>query len=290
MGHKLHHSLTMKSRFIFIALLVSLLGGCASIKVERPNDPTGPQGLKVFPPKPYILLARAGEGGKIVSVSPLMLPDQTDPHFVRQTTGIGKANLTFTVENGILKQFGGDVDSKIPETLKEVGGLATSYGGLVKALAETAKIKAETGALQEEGLDVAKLKAAAGKFKSAAGSIQLVIDASSGLSPDMLSALRLWKDSLLSVVATLDNPNVDLDQAMLDELAKKVTTIATDFEKAAAAYPEVLRQNVATTSVPAEIRVGAKEIASKTPELPVFELYEVVQNGTTTTLVRVPIP
>lgn len=276
----------MHHKSILLFFLVLLLGGCASIEIER----TGGKGFKVYAPKPYILMARAGEGGKVISVTPVMLPDLADPHYVRQTSGIGKANLTFTVENGLLKQFGGDVDSKIPETLKEIGGLATSYGALAKALAEAGKTRAETAKLREEGLDVTKLNAAAAKFQSAAGQMDKLIKGGSGLSADQAGALAGWKDTLVSLAKTLTNPNIDLDQALLDDLAKKANAVADAFEKASANYPEALRQDVSATTVPVEIRAGVKEIASKPAETPVFELYEVKQDQHGTTLVRVPLP
>ena len=185
-------ALSLSSAVIFFAM------GCAAIKVTRPGKPADQQGFKVYAPKPYILVARAGEAGKVISVSSLILPDLVDPHLVRQQVGMGKANLTFTIENGVLKTFGGDVDSKIPETLKEIGGLATSYGTLVQNLATAGKTREETANLRRESADLSKREAAAEKAKSAAKTIDDIIKDGQGISSDQKRTLEAWRDGLLA--------------------------------------------------------------------------------------------
>ena len=63
------------------------------------------------------------EGGKVISVTPVMLPDLADPHYIRQTVGIGKANLSLAIEGGVLKSFGGDVDNNSSLKLSKRLGL-----------------------------------------------------------------------------------------------------------------------------------------------------------------------
>ena len=83
-----------------VFLTVVILAGCSSIKVHRPlaKGDSKKEGIKVYPPKPYIVVARAGEGGKIISVTPVMLPDLSDPHYIQQTSGLGSANLSLEIE------------------------------------------------------------------------------------------------------------------------------------------------------------------------------------------------
>jgi hypothetical protein len=275
----------MKSLHSLIPLVAALLlGGCASIQVDRIDHPTEKQGFKVYPPKPYILMARAGDGGKVISVTPVMLPDLSDPHIISQKTGIGSANLSFTVENGTLKTFGGVVDSKVPETIKEVGGLVTGYGALVKSLADAGKVKAETEGLRKESADRTQLNTANANFKSAADSIGEIL-VGSGLSTAQKSELGNWKSSIEGVMKLVDDPATT--PAVLNETAIKLNTVAGDFEKASTNYPTDLKNAKSTASVPAELRAGTKLIAIKTPDAPVFELYEVKQDANGTSLVLV---
>lgn len=285
----------MKTSQILIAFLVfAILSGCASIKVYRPaaDGKKEEQGIKVYTPKPYIVVARAGESGKVISVTPVMLPDLADPHFIRQTVGVGKVNLTLSVEGGMLKSFGGDVDTKVPESIKEIGSLASGYGALVKTLSEAAKIDADTAKLRREAIDTTNIKAAISLINSASGTIDKILTATQefSLSDAQRNALKSMNKLLVDISKTLDDPNKDNNQEVLDEYAAKLVATAVEFEKVSVNLPPEVSQKHSVASVSAEVRAAAGKIASKPAAAPVFDLYEVDNSTGKTVLRKVAIP
>lgn len=292
----------MKSLKIIIVLVtVIFLSGCSSIKVYRSQDADDPkkQGIKAYPPKPYIVVARAGENGKIISVTPVMLPDLSDPHYIRQISGLGSANLTLGIEGGVLKTFGGNVDTKIPETITSIGGLATSYGALVKSLSEAGKLDEEGNKLRRETADTEKISATIGLIESANDTINEIkagnpndYKLSKNQTDTLTNVSSILEETAAALQILIDNPNVDKDQDVLDEHVKKLFAAATAFEKVAAGFPEDVAKKHSRSSVTAEIRAGASKIKSKPVAVPVFDLYEIDNsdpNGITV-LKKVTIP
>lgn len=281
------------NRIVIVVLAIFFLSGCASIKVYRPLAAKDEeQGIKIFTPKPYIMVARAGEGGKVISVTPVMLPDLADPHFIRQTVGIGKANLTLGVEGGMLKSFGGDVDSKVPETIKEIGALATGYGTLVKTLSEAAKLDEEAGKIRREAVDTANIDAAIALINSASGEIDKIMadNESFNFTDGQKKSLDLINMTLKNIAKSIADPNKDKDQSVLDEYATKLVSAAVEFDKVSANFPKAASDKYPIASISAEVKAAAGKIASKQAAAPVFELYEVDNSKGTTELRKVSIP
>jgi hypothetical protein len=271
----------MQSKALFtilITLPVFLVGGgCASIKIHRPAAGADPNlhGLKVYPPKPYLLVSRAGDGGKTISVSTIMLPDLGDPHYIRPQTGVGKADLNLAIENGILKTYGSATDSKTAEIIKEVAALATGYGAIAKTLAEAGKIREETNQLRLESADLATLLKASNLTDSAAKLLDAIRkDASTGLSPQQITALEGFIAQLNGIAQSLQRPTLPSEPLVQYQFAKQLTTIAEDIEKLSATVPALPREKFATPL--AEIRAAAGLIAEKPPAKATFELYEII--------------
>lgn len=284
----------MKTNQLLLVLFgIFFLSGCASIEVYRPSTTKKKeQGIKIYTPKPYIIVARAGEGGKVISVTPVMLPDLADPHFIRQTVGLGKVNLTLGIEGGMLKSFGGDVDSKVPESIKEIGALATGYGTLVKTLSEAAKIDEETGKIRREAIDSANIDAAITLIDSARSTIDKIIAAKGefNLSEEQQKSLESINTTLGSISKSLTDPNKDKDQSVLDEYANRLVDAAVAFEKISANFSKAASDKYPIASISAEIKAAASKIASKKAAAPVFDLYEVDNSKGITELKRVSIP
>jgi len=126
--------------FTFSICLAMCLTGCASVKFfEGPGDETDKEvGFPFYPPKPYILIER-GEKGLVTSL--ISLPDTSNPHYVKTSTGLGTAEMGFDVQNAMISKFNSSTDSKIPETITALTTIATGSAALITA--ESMKLTAE---------------------------------------------------------------------------------------------------------------------------------------------------
>ena len=69
------------------------------------NDPFGSEkntGFLYYPPKPYLLVE---EKDNSLATKIISLPDLSRPHRVKQDNGWGSAELSFVIENGMIKSF-----------------------------------------------------------------------------------------------------------------------------------------------------------------------------------------
>lgn len=99
--------------------------GCAKINFTADN------GLLYFEPKPYLLITTNKDCVPTVSV--IMLPN-TEKHIAFES-GYGSAELSVALTNGMITSAGQKTDTKIPETITSIAGLATAAGGLTKIAA-----------------------------------------------------------------------------------------------------------------------------------------------------------
>ena len=118
----------MRTLVVIVMTFVAMcLSGCARFAFYSKPDLTGTEtGIKFYTPKPYLLVAHTGGTDKPTDISVIYIPDLANPIYAKPKIGIGSNNLTLTLSNGMLTQFGQQTDSKIPDLIKEIGGLATS--------------------------------------------------------------------------------------------------------------------------------------------------------------------
>lgn len=116
-----------------LALVGSLaLGGCARIALYDNAALKGPEvAVKFYYAKPYVLVVQTGE--KTVEASIKYLPDLSQPIYAKLNSGFGSANLSLAFENSILTSIGQETDTKIPETIGALTGMATAAAGLKAA-------------------------------------------------------------------------------------------------------------------------------------------------------------
>lgn len=96
------------------------LSGCASLQF---SDQRRPDGVTFFDPKPVMIVACDEHDRQTVTFT--AVPDVTHPRSVRAKSGWGSANLTATFSGGLLTQFGQQTDTKIPETITALTGVAS---------------------------------------------------------------------------------------------------------------------------------------------------------------------
>ena len=67
-----------------------------------------------------------------VQVSIVYLPDLQNPVYAKLRSGYGSANLSLAFQSGMLTSVGQTTDTKIPETITALAGMATAAGGFLK--------------------------------------------------------------------------------------------------------------------------------------------------------------
>jgi len=131
----------MKKAFLLlIGLLVLGITSCASVEYKDDNN-DDVKGIKTYSSKPYLLVERnysqtkKGEENATkgeIKTTLISLPDIENPIYLKEKSGLGSSELSFTLENGMIKTYGSKADSKIPETITSVAGLISSLVGFGK--------------------------------------------------------------------------------------------------------------------------------------------------------------
>jgi hypothetical protein len=111
----------MRATTMFGAMLP--LAACAGLQF---NDAPTSGALTYREPVPYVFVALAKDCSWTATVISLPGPQRS----VTFKNGYGTANLSIALSNGMISSAGQQTDSKIPETITAIGGLA---GSIAKA-------------------------------------------------------------------------------------------------------------------------------------------------------------
>ena len=128
---------------LLVMVCALALSGCARLEFYATPNLQGPEtGVKFYYSKPYLLVARtpvpekpatttspATPATTQVQVSIQYLPDLENPVYAKMKPGYGSANLTLAFQNGVLTSVGQNTDTKIPETITALTGLAKALPG-----------------------------------------------------------------------------------------------------------------------------------------------------------------
>jgi hypothetical protein len=143
---------------LILITCITLFSSCAGVQFYKDADLKNETGIKVFSPKPYLLVSRTNAKDKPVEISINYLPDLSAPQYVKMNSGLGSSNITFSLKDGMLVTYGLTTDSKIPETISSIAGLLTGASGSYKTIAEALKIREDTKQLRKESIDTGILK------------------------------------------------------------------------------------------------------------------------------------
>jgi len=158
----------MKS-FWFLIAAVFLMTGCADVQVKKVTSDSQ-EGIRFYRPHPYLLVTREkvqkpsdqpkplaqkekskeGVRGKTVASTPppsadnvttyiqvVWLPDKSENYAIKTKSGFGTVDATVKLDNGWqLTQFGGKIDSKVPETITAATGFLKALPGLTMGMIE----------------------------------------------------------------------------------------------------------------------------------------------------------
>jgi hypothetical protein len=120
----------MRKTTVVPALAAVLLAGCAGFEFYENPELKGPEtGMKFYTPKPYLLVGRVGGTEKPVDISVVYLPDLSKPVYAKARSGWGSSNLTMSLSDGRITQFGQQVDNNAAQSLTALQSLITALGG-----------------------------------------------------------------------------------------------------------------------------------------------------------------
>ncbi len=141
-----------RSAGLLVMVCALALSGCARLEFYTKPNLEGPEtGVKFYYSKPYLLVARTPVPAKAatpatpttpampatpattqVQVSIQYLPDLENPVYAKLKPGYGSTNLSLAFQNGILTSVGQNTDTKIPETITALTGMATAAAKLAE--------------------------------------------------------------------------------------------------------------------------------------------------------------
>lgn len=130
-------------KFMASGLLMGSLVGCAGVSVTPLKDKDAP-GVRYYKPEPYLLVGlevsksaatAAQSSSPVYTARIIYLPNYNEGYSVVTNTGLGTADGSVKLNEGWqLTEQGAKVDSKIPEIITAVGGLAKD---IIPAVAST---------------------------------------------------------------------------------------------------------------------------------------------------------
>jgi len=121
-------NLTMRIKTSALWLVIGLpifVSSCATVKFYNDESLKNETGLRVYTPKPFLLVEYRHTQTESVRTTIVYLPDLTRPQYIRQKSGIGSNALKLDITNGFLTSYGLTTDSKMPETLGKITDLLT---------------------------------------------------------------------------------------------------------------------------------------------------------------------
>ncbi len=139
-----------------VVLLCVLLSACATVQITKVNDSTYKDGLRFYRPDLYLLVTKDKEENLQTTV--ISLPNKNEEYVLRTTAGIGAVEMSAKLEGGWnLTEIGSKIDSKVPETITALTGVAQAAGGIA-ALRSSLPLKPGLYRIEFDGGKVNKLK------------------------------------------------------------------------------------------------------------------------------------
>lgn len=111
--------------FLISIGLILILSGCATVRFYSDESLTQETGLRVYTPKPYLLVEYRHTKTESVRTTIVYLPDLAKPQYIKPRPGIGSNALKVEISNGFLTSYGLTTDTKMPETLGKITDLLT---------------------------------------------------------------------------------------------------------------------------------------------------------------------
>jgi hypothetical protein len=121
--------------FLLLTGAMALMTSCATVKFYNDEALKNETGLRVYSPKPFLLVEYRHTKTESVRSTIIYLPDLTKPQYIKPKPGIGSSALKLEITNGFLTSYGLTTDSKVPETLGKITDLLTSSATTITDIA-----------------------------------------------------------------------------------------------------------------------------------------------------------
>ncbi len=130
----------MGKRLVLLSVSLFLLAGCAGVQVTRVRDKNADNGgIRFYRPWPYLLVYQTEHG---IEAKTVYLPKMDEEYAIKVKSGFGTVNGKFTLTDGWnLTDFGDTRDSKIPETMTALTGVAAGVDSIVHRGPSDKKVK-----------------------------------------------------------------------------------------------------------------------------------------------------
>lgn len=132
--------LTISMTFLGILFLLT---NCATVKFYSDESLKNETGLRVYTPKPFLLVEYRHTKTESIRTTIVYMPDLTQPQYIKPRPGIGSNALKLEITNGFLTSYGLTTDTKMPETLGKITDLLTRSSA---SIADLARNKTDAGA------------------------------------------------------------------------------------------------------------------------------------------------
>ncbi|BCS52542.1 hypothetical protein [Geobacter sp. SVR] len=268
---------------IMVLAAGATLSGCAGVTFYSESTLEKETGIPIYASKPYLLVSRTGAKDKPVEVSIVYLNDPSKVIYAKPHSGFGSNNLTLALANGQMTSFGQQTDTKVPELIAALGGLATSSSTATKTLAEAAQIRSSIGTKQS----TVSLVEAGNKIGVISDDMLAKISAHAlpGLTDSELQTVKSAAQALKSAATALSNPADASAAHYLDQVKAHTDSLSTLPVPTASTSRDSSLQIVQAWAVELSKILNSAQPEKEAP--PAFELYEIIQNNGTTTLRRV---
>jgi hypothetical protein len=270
-------------RAIRLGLLILVSGGCAHTSFYSDPALQRETGFAYYAPKPYLLVERTGADKQPVEVRVVYLPDFGRVQYVKHHPGLGSAEMSLTLSNGIVTALGQQADSEVADTLDAVARLTTSVGGLTEALAEAAKTRIEAAGLREEAVSMGRRLEAAALLASVGDVLAEHYLGSSAPTPSQTALAKDNASRLETARRRLEDPQ---------EIRPETGAVALVEE----ALETWSRLQVSTSALKAKLVVSERDLRRVVELLtpasaaaPDFELFEIVEAQGRTVLLPVQV-
>jgi hypothetical protein len=119
---------------LFIAEILLVLTGCASVKFYSNPGLTENTGLKYYTAKPYLQVEKDPGNNSIVKATVIYLPDLANPQYMVIKDGLGSRKVDLKLTDGTISTFGVATDPKIEESIDATAALISKRASAISDL------------------------------------------------------------------------------------------------------------------------------------------------------------
>lgn len=121
--------MNVTSRVLVVAVLSVVVTGCSTLVTHKANLNAAPQGIRVYPPKVYLLVDT-----KENETTLAYLPDYSQAYDVKPVTMLAKQDFKLELDNGQVKLFAANQDTvAILTFVKDSAAVAVKAAGVAAA-------------------------------------------------------------------------------------------------------------------------------------------------------------